>query len=257
MHLHMDTRLAEGYTSAAQIARILTENWLGQNAYCPNCGRKPIQKAPNNRPVQDFLCPQCHEQFELKSKNGTSVGKSVADGAYQTMFARIQAEDNPNFFFLSYRKADYSVQQLMLVPKHFITTDMIIRRKPLPATAKRAGWTGCTINISTLPESGRILLVDQARVIEPERVRRQWQATLFLRQQKRESKGWLLALMKCIEMLPEQFDLQQLYGFEAQLAAQFPANQHIKAKIRQQLQILRDQNVVEFSARGRYRKITV
>ena len=255
MNLHFDTRLAEGYKSASQIARVLTENWMGTNVYCPNCGCKPINKAPNNRPAQDFLCSQCDEQFELKSKNGKSAGKTVNDGAYQTMVERIQADDNPNFFFLSYRKADYSVQQLMLVPKHFMTADMIVRRKPLPETAKRAGWVGCTINISRLPESGKILLVNQARIVEPEQVHEQWNANLFLRKQKSASKGWLLAIMKCIERLPEKFDLRQMYEFEKQLAVQFPENNHIKDKIRQQLQILRDQNVIEFSARGQYRKV--
>ena len=257
MNLRFNTSLAEGYKSAAQIARILTENWMAENVYCPSCGCKPICKAPNNRPVQDFLCPKCNEQFELKSKNGKSTGKMVNDGAYQTMIERIQADDNPNFFFLSYRKADYSVQQLMLVPKHFITTDMIIRRKPLPETARRAGWVGCTINIGNLPESGKILLVNQAQIIEPEQVHKQWATNLFLRKQKMERKGWLLAIMKCVERLPEKFDLKQMYEFEQQLAVQFPGNKHIKDKIRQQLQILRDQSLIEFSARGQYRKIAV
>lgn len=188
MNLRFDTSLAEGYKSASQIVRVLTENWMGTNVYCPNCGCQPINKAPNNRPVQDFLCSQCDEQFELKSKNGKSAGKTVNDGAYQTMIERIQADDNPNFFFLSYRKADYSVQQLMLMPKHFMTADMIVRRKPLPETAKRAGWVGCTINISRLPESGKILLVNQAQMIEPEQVHEQWRANLFLRKQKTASK---------------------------------------------------------------------
>lgn len=163
----------------------------------------------------------------------------------------------PISFFLSYRKADYSVQQLMLVPKHFITTDMIIRRKPLPETARRAGWVGCTINIGNLPESGKILLVNQAQIIEPEQVHKQWVTNLFLRKQKTERKGWLLAIMKCVERLPEKFDLKQMYEFEKQLAIQFPGNKHIKDKIRQQLQILRDQNLIEFFARGQYRKIAV
>lgn len=255
MNLRFNTQLAEGYKSASQIARVLTENWMAENIYCPNCGCKPIKKVRNNRPVQDFLCHQCEEQFELKSKNGKSVGKKTNDGAYKTMIERIQADDNPNFFFLSYRKSDYSVQQLMLIPKHFITADMIIRRKPLPETAKRAGWIGCTIDIGKLPESGKILLVQKQQIIEPEKVHKQWQANLFLRQQQPKSKGWLLAIMRCIEKLPEQFELKQVYAFEQQLSIQFPENNHIKDKIRQQLQILRDQNMIEFSGRGRYRKV--
>ncbi|TCP09298.1 restriction endonuclease [Uruburuella suis] len=255
MNLYFNTDLAKGYKSPAQIARVLTENWLGENAYCPSCGCAHITKAANNRPVLDFDCPNCAEQFELKSKQAKSAGKVINDGAYATMLARIQAADNPNFFFLSYNKADYSVRQLMLVPKHFFTPEMIIRRKPLPETAKRAGWIGCNINIGALPNSGKILLVDKGIVMPSETVHRQWQQNLFLRQQKNEGKGWLLAVMRCVEALPEQFTLAQMYAFENVLQQQFPANRHIKDKIRQQLQWLRNQGIIEFSARGQYRKI--
>ncbi|MDO5059573.1 MAG: DpnI domain-containing protein [Neisseria sp.] len=255
MHLYFNPALAENYKNAAQIARVLTESWMAENVYCPSCGSKPIYKVENGRPVQDFICTGCKEQFELKSKNTQSVGKKIVDGAYHTMIQRIQADDNPNFFFLSYSKSDYSVRQLLLVPKHFMTADMIMRRKPLPETAKRAGWIGCTIDIGKVPESGKIFLINQAQVVPPERVHQQWQESLFLRSQKLAKKSWLLAIMKCIEELPEKFDLQQVYQFERRLAVQFPENRHIKDKIRQQLQFLRDQNVIEFIARGQYRKV--
>ena len=62
-------------------------------------------------------------------------------------------------------------------------------------------------------------------------------------------------MMKCIDKLPEQFDLQQVYAFEQVLSVQFPENKHIKDKIRQQLQILRNQNVIEFLGGGKYIKI--
>ena len=254
MNLSFNTALAASYKSAAQIARVLTENWLAENGYCPNCGCTTIRQAANNRPVLDFDCPDCAEQFELKSKNAQSAGKIINDGAYATMLARIQAADNPNFFFLSYRKADYSVQQLMLIPKHFFTPEIIVRRNPLPATAKRAGWIGCNIHIGNLPENGKILFIDQGKIRPPEIVRQQWQQNLFLRQQNTERKGWLLAIMHCIETLPAQFTLAQMYAFEPQLQLQFPSNRHIKDKIRQQLQILRDQHIIEFSGRGQYRK---
>ncbi len=255
MNLLLNPTLAASYKSHAQIARVLTEGWVAQNGYCPNCGCSSITQHRNNAPVRDFFCPDCAEQFELKSKNGHQIGAKVNDGAYATMMQRIHADDQPNFFFLSYRKADYSVQQLVLVPRHFINPDMIVCRKPLPPTAKRAGWVGCVLNIGMLPASGKILLVDKAQALPPEQVRRQWQQSLFLRDQKAERKGWLLATMRCVERLPERFTLAQMYQFETELQLQFPDNQHIKDKIRQQLQILRDQQVIEFVERGRYRKL--
>lgn len=49
------------------------------------------------------------------------------------------------------------------------------------------------------------------------------------------------------------FTIQQVYKFENLLEKLHPTNRHIKAKIRQQLQILRDFGVVEFqNIRGNY-----
>lgn len=253
MNLYFNQTLAEAYQHQTQKIRVMSEDWMSNNGYCPNCCT-PVAKVRNNEPVKDFFCPSCHEEFELKSKQ-RSIGSIINDGAYQTMIEKIEARSNPNFFFLSYHKADYTVRQLMIVPQHFFTAEMIIRRKPLPPTAKRAGWVGCGINIRPLPESGKILLVDNGVVVPPEKVQQQWHANLFLKEQKIEKKGWLLAVMRCLDKLPEQFDLKQVYAFEAELQKQFQHNKHIQAKIRQQLQILRDQNIIEFSARGKYRKV--
>ncbi len=41
--------------------------------------------------------------------------------------------------------------------------------------------------------------------------------------------------------------------FEQELASLHPKNQHVKPKMRQQLQVLRDRNVLEFLGHGRYR----
>ena len=253
MKLHFNPLLAHHYAQKSQQIRVMSEDWLGRTTYCPSCGYQPIQQFANNKPVSDFFCPQCDEQFELKSKKGYSVGTSVADGAYHTMLERISSDTNPNFFFLSYRETDYAVQQLVLVPKHFITAQMIVpRKKGIP---NRPDYIMCSMNLGTLPEQGKIILIDREKVVEPELVLQKWQQTLFLRQQKTERKGWLLAIMKCIDRLPEKFTLKQMYEFEILLKHQFPDNNHIKDKIRQQLQVLRDKGIIEFTGRGQYRKL--
>jgi type II restriction enzyme len=43
-----------------------------------------------------------------------------------------------------------------------------------------------------------------------------------------------------------------MYVFEQQLYAKHPNNHNIKAKIRQQLQLLRDMSYLKFISRGKY-----
>ena len=38
MILKFDTTLTEGYKSSAQRVCVMSESWLGNNMYCPNCG---------------------------------------------------------------------------------------------------------------------------------------------------------------------------------------------------------------------------
>ena len=69
-----------------------------------------------------------------------------------------------------------------------------------------------------------------------------------------ESKGWLLDVLMCVEKIKQvEFSLEDVYGFEGVLQAKHPSNNNVKAKIRQQLQFLRDKGVVDFVGRGRYR----
>ena len=66
MDLRFNTSLAEGYKSASQIARVLTEDWLARNMYCPICGEVTIRRAEPNAPVKDYVCEHCKSQYELK-----------------------------------------------------------------------------------------------------------------------------------------------------------------------------------------------
>ncbi len=117
MNLEFNTKLATGYSSNSQIARILTEDWVKQNSYCPSCGCLPLNEFANNKPVADFYCSTCKEEFELKSKNG-ALSNTITDGAYSTMIERISSNQNPNFFFLTYTKT-WSVNNFLIIPKQF------------------------------------------------------------------------------------------------------------------------------------------
>ena len=71
-----------------------------------------------------------------------------------------------------------------------------------------------------------------------------------------EKRGWLLDVLKCVNTIPKQiFLIEDIYYFEEQLAILHPKNHNIKAKIRQQLQVLRDKGFLEFIHNGVYKKI--
>jgi len=69
-------------------------------------------------------------------------------------------------FLMNYDLQSLAVVNLFIVPKHFFVQDIIEERKPLAATAKRAGWIGSNILLSQIPESGKIHIV-KSGVIRP------------------------------------------------------------------------------------------
>ncbi|MDO9213052.1 MAG: DpnI domain-containing protein [Methylococcales bacterium] len=255
MNLQFDINLAKNYKNNSQIARVLTESWVQENIYCPNCGEISLNEYKNNKPVADFYCISCAEDFELKSKNGR-FSPRIIDGAYSTMIERINSDKNPNFFFLTYNKTDWSVNDFAIIPKYFFTTDIIEKRKPLSETAKRAGWVGCHINLTNIPDIGKIFLVKNTSVFKRDAVLDSWRKTVFLKNSSKELKSWTLDILNCIDKIKfNEFKLSDVYKFEAELSLKYPDNNHIKDKIRQQLQILRDKEIIDFKSREVYRKL--
>lgn len=217
------------YESPSQNARAWTERWVREWVYCPNCGEQHIHQFPSNRPVADFFCSACNEEYELKSQK-TKFGAKVLD------------------------RERLSVTNLLVIPKHFFVREIIEKRRPLPPTARRAGWVGCNILLNQIPPPGRIFFVRNSQPLPKEGVLRMWQSTLFLREESLEARGWLIEVMRCVEAIGQrEFNLADVYAFEDRLSQLYPGNRHIKQKIRQQLQILRDREYLHFVSRGYYR----
>ncbi len=254
MKLAFDQQIAVNYTSLSQKARVLTERWVDESVFCPNCGHMDIDKYPNNQPVADFYCSNCKEDYELKSKQN-AIGAKIVDGAYRTMIERLHSSNNPNLFLLHYNLPNLEVQNFFVIPKHFFIPGIIEKRPPLASTAERAGWVGCTINLQSIPQAGKIFFVKEKQIEPKEKVLADWQKTIFLREEKELSaKGWLLDVMLCVERLGRRdFSLSDIYVFENELSVKHLDNHHIKDKIRQQLQVLRDKGYLEFTGRGNYR----
>lgn len=251
--MRLPSELAQEYSSKSQKIRVLTEYWVNHVIFCPNCGMN-LTQFESNQPVADFYCGKCAEEYELKSKNGR-LGKKIMDGAYDTMIERLQANNYPNFFFLTYDKSSYTISNFLVIPKYFFVTDMIEKRKPLSTTAKRAGWVGCNIVIDGIPELGKIFYVQNGIPKSKFEVLEKWEKTTFVKNTHgMETKGWLFDVLVCIERLNRaDFSLGDIYQFEPVLKQKHPDNYNIQAKIRQQLQFLRDKGMLQFVGRGKYR----
>jgi type II restriction enzyme len=242
------------FKGPTQNARVLSEGWVAANAFCPSCGAMPLTAFAANSPVADFHCGVCAEEYELKAKKGR-LGRKVLDGAYGTMTERLAARNNPSLMVMSYDGERARVTDLIVVPKHFFVQSIIEPKTPTWPKGRSAPWQGCNILIGDVPQAGKISLIRDGIHIPKTTVLDQWRATLFLRDTAPTLRGWLLDVMKAVEDIGRpEFTLAEVYGFEARLSAIYPANNNVRPKIRQQLQVLRDMGWLAFSGRGSYRR---
>ena len=147
MDLRTDARVAEGYRSRAQIARVVTEQWSANTLYCPACPSRRLSATPANTQAVDFRCADCDSPFQLKS--GTRWNeRRIPDAGYDAMMRAIVGDRVPNLFVMSY-SANWAVENLLGVPSFVFSTSAIEKRKPLRDTARRAGWVGCNIRLYT------------------------------------------------------------------------------------------------------------
>ena len=250
--------VAQGLTNGSQIARKITEDWAARNLFCLSCPSDDLTAERPGTPVTDFSCPQCGTRYQLKSKNGRH-SNVVVNSAYHPKISAIRQGQAPNYAFLDYDRSTLSVTGLFVVPGHFITESIIEQRPPLPPTARRSGWVGSKILLSKLSPDGRILVVSDGTPVEPKVVRSNWDKFDFLNKDPRASGGWGPEVLAAVRELQggaqsDEFTLQTFYGkFREAFAAQHPENHHIDARIRRQLQLLRDNNILQFLGRGRYR----
>ena len=72
-----------------------------------------------------------------------------------------------------------------------------------------------------------------------------------------KAPSWKELLTEIVGGLPREFALRDVLAREEFFKRHFPENRFIDAKIRQSLQILRDQGVLRFLGGGRYQRLDV
>lgn len=252
MILALPTQVAAKYKSASQKARIITETWALENLYCPACTSDRITDTAANTEAIDFVCSRCDATFQLKASS-RPIGRKIVDAAYDVMIRSIQKDTLPHFFIMGYNNISISVTDLLLIPKFCLPASAIEKRKPLKPTARRAGWIGCNILLDFVPPQGRICMIDSGSVISKKSVRENFKSIKPLENISVKTRGWTLDVLTVLRSLNKaEFTIDEAYSFEKTLSKLHPNNLHIKAKIRQQLQILRDMGYLQFVKSGHY-----
>ena len=191
--------------------------------------------------------------ISAESPSSAFAGR-IVDAAYSTMVRAIREERTPNLFALHYEPEEWRVANLILIPHFAFPLSAIEKRKPLGPNARRAGWVGCNILLSAIPLDARIPVIAGGKPATAADVRAQYARIRPLEALKAEQRGWTLDVLNVVRSLGKaEFNLSEVYAFESKLAHLHPDNRHVRDKIRQQLQVLRDLGLLQFLGGGDYR----
>ena len=135
------------------------------------------------------------------------------------------------------------------------------------APAVRCRLIGCNILLNKIPQDARIPVVADGALRPAADVRKAYRRLRPLEKLKAEKRGWTLDVLNVVRSLEagraqgrakatpvhKAFSLAEVYAHEDELARLHPDNRHVRDKIRQQLQVLRDLGLLEFIGPGEYR----
>ena len=147
---------------------------------------------------------------------------------------------------MRYALATWEVRDLLLIPSFMFSESAVIKRKPLAATARRAGWVGCNIDLSRIAPEARIQIVKTvfqggtdilsvnskhrpeacATVITPpEEVREKFRRVKPLKYISVTQRGWTLDVLNAIRRLGKtEFTTADTYAFTRELEKLHPDN---------------------------------
>jgi len=248
----MPSTLGGAYSSPTQQARVITESWMADQGYCPSCLSNLVPSQTNAKAV-DFACSKCSIQYQLKSTK-SKIGTSIPDGAYATMLAAVKSDTCPALVLMHYRKVDWTVLNLIVIPSFALTEQAIIPRKPLASTARRAGWIGCNIDLSRIAPQARVDVIKQGVVRTRMEVADSYALLKPLQSINVTQRGWAMAVFNGIQSIGlRKFTTQDASQLEGIMMEIFPGNRNIRPKIRQQLQVLRDMGILDHVGRGEWK----
>lgn len=172
----MDLKLGTAppkYKSPSQIARIITEKWVEENMFCVKCGHPKLRRLKNNSHFRDFECERCGNICELKSTT-RSIKNTILGGEYQVMIDRINSGEAPDLLVMRRSAKEPLVRDLIIIPRSFLSSDIIEKRDPLGPEARRAGWVGGNILLKNRPEVAKIKIIENGKILNKDEVMREF-----------------------------------------------------------------------------------
>jgi len=229
-----------------QAIKVLTEYWTANNIFCPVCWSALMQHKID-KPVNDLFCRECSADFELKSSKW-NLWKTIPWWDYEVM-VKTMLENPMHLFVLKYSE-DYTIKNFLVVPKYFFIPEIIQKRNTSKVKQKNWKirlWTWWNILFDKIPESWKIHYIKDWTYKTRTEILEEWERVKFLEKTKEKSKWWIFDVMICIEKLWKKvFHRKELNIFYDELKLKYPNNNNVDAKVRQQLQFLRDRGYLEF-----------
>lgn len=236
-----------------QRTRLITEDGFSRFGYCLRCTSNRLTRMRAGTVAQDFFCPKCGQPYELKS-SARAHTRIVQDGGYESMMKAIRSESVPALMLMHYTP-EWFVHGLIAIHPVFLTP-AVVRKRAKPHIRPRSGrpyWM-CDLDLTRIPSDGKILVVDKTSVRPEDEVRKAFRESMRFAEIPVKERGWTGLVLAAVRKIGKtEFTLEDVYAHEERMHAAYPRNSHVRPKIRQQLQALRDLGYLEFPERGRYR----
>ena len=143
------------YKSKSKINGELSEDFIYEHFRCLDCGSRISKERPGTKCL-DHTCMGCGKKYQTKGggKSLNALKNCIRMGQFRTIGSDYNTRLNSvrnrecDFICVFYQTKDGvadSLTGILHVPAHKITEDHVIPRKPLKPPARRAGWQGCNI----------------------------------------------------------------------------------------------------------------
>ena len=153
------SRYMSMYKSKSKINGELSEDFIYEHFRCLDCGSRISKERPGTK-CFDHACMGCGKKYQ--TKGGAKSPKALKDCIHKGQFrasgskykTRLNSVRNRecDFICVFYQKKDGvadSLTGILHAPAHKITEDHVIPCKPLEPPARRAGWQGCEILLTS------------------------------------------------------------------------------------------------------------